>query len=375
MKKVAILQHRLLHYRTGMFDALRKLCAERDIELVLVHGQATRRELVKRDEGHLPWAIRVENKVWEVGDRDVIWQPFPLEAQKADLVILMQESRILSNYPLLLSRAWGNRKIAYWGHGKNFQSDAPKGIRESWKNLLLKQVDWWFAYTNATTEILKSAGFPANRITQLNNAIDTTEFKNDLESISDQEIAETQRELGISPDAQVGLFCGSLYPDKRLDLMIEASDQIQRALSDFHLIVIGDGPSMAELRAKAETRPWIHILGIKKGRQKARYFRLSQVMLNPGLVGLHVVDAFCAGMVMVTTADARHSPEVSYLTNEVNGLVVEGGANDYSSQIIDLFRDKKIMSILTKNSTESALIFSLDNMIQNFVNGIEKALK
>ena len=49
--------------------------------------------------------------------------------------------------------------MAYWGHGANFQSDAPVGVRERWKQMLLTKVDWWFAYTQMTVDILTKAGY------------------------------------------------------------------------------------------------------------------------------------------------------------------------------------------------------------------------
>ena len=54
----------------------------------------------------------------------------------------------------------------------NFQSAAPNGLREQWKKVMLKHVDWWFAYTNRTVDILCQAGYPRNRITCLDNAIE-----------------------------------------------------------------------------------------------------------------------------------------------------------------------------------------------------------
>ncbi|RZS58192.1 glycosyltransferase family 4 protein [Sphaerotilus mobilis] len=373
MKKVVILQHRLLHYRTGMFDQLRSACAEHNIDLMLVHGQATRREMIKRDEGNLPWAIKVQNKVWEVGARDVIWQPFPEQAKGADLVILMQESRILSNYPLLLSRLWGVRKVAYWGHGKNFQSQHPSGLRETWKNLLLKQVDWWFSYTCATTNIIESAGYRRENITQLDNAIDSEGFKKDLASWSDDEVIEGRKQLGIEQNAPVGIFCGSLYPDKRLDLLISASDLIRQEIPNFNLLVIGDGPSMPELIEAKVTRPWIHLLGVQKGREKARYFRMSDVMLNPGLVGLHIVDAFCAGLVMITTDNAKHSPEVAYLTNKINGLMVSDNPAEYAASVASLLKNQLALAQMKSHALADSKRYTQENMIKRFTEGIVKA--
>ncbi len=190
MRKVVILQYRLLHYRTQLFELLRDKCREQGIEIELVHGQASRREVQKRDVGSLSWAKIVENRFWEIGNKDLLWQPIPKDLRQCDLIVVMQENRILSNYALLLSRLWSQRKIAYWGHGKNFQSTAPTGLRERWKDFLIGRVDWWFAYTQITVDILHKAKFDEARITCLDNAIDSESFVNDLASISANTIAD-----------------------------------------------------------------------------------------------------------------------------------------------------------------------------------------
>jgi L-malate glycosyltransferase len=341
----------------------------------LVHGQASRRELVKKDEGRLPWALAVWNRFLEVGHRDLVWQPLPKQARDADLIVVMQESRILSNYPLLLSRIWSKRKVAYWGHGKNFQSDAPTGLRERWKNFLIKRIDWWFAYTSMTVDILHDAGYPAERITQLDNAIDSDGFKADLASWSPVDLAGERARLAIDPAAPVGLFCGSLYPDKRLELLIESSDLIREKHPSFALLVIGDGPSMPQMREAAATRPWMHLLGVKKGREKALYFRMGDMMLNPGLVGLHIVDAFCAGLVMVTTSGARHSPEVAYLEQGHNGVMTGDSVADYSGAVLALLDEPARLARMKAAALAASEHYTLDRMVENFAAGIAAALR
>ncbi|MDT7516461.1 glycosyltransferase family 4 protein [Rhodoferax mekongensis] len=363
-----------MHYRTKLFEQLRAATATKGIQLELVHGQATKRETVKKDEGSLPWAHKVVNKVWEFGERDILWQPYPAKLKDADLVVVMQESRILSNYPLLLSRLWSKRKVAYWGHGKNFQSDAPTGLRERWKNFLIRRVDWWFAYTGMTVDILTDAGYPKSQITCLDNAIDTSSFKADLASWSQADVIAAKQELGIPAGAAVGVFCGSLYPDKKLGLLVAAADLIRQRMPEFTLVVIGDGPSMPEMRDAAANRPWMHLLGVRKGREKALYFRMGDVMLNPGLVGLHIVDAFCAGMVMMTTRTARHSPEVAYLRDGENGVYSDDTAEAYSQAVLNVIEDKERLTRMKAAALADSEHYTLENMVERFANGIEAAV-
>jgi glycosyltransferase involved in cell wall biosynthesis len=374
MKKVIILQHRLLHYRINLFELLHQRCLARGIELHLVHGQASRRELEKKDTGNLAWADVVKNRFWEVGVRDWVWQPFPKKFQNSDLIVVMQESRLLSNYRFLLGRLWSHRKIAYWGHGVNFQSDAPNGLRERWKKLLLTKIDWWFAYTQISVDMIAKSGFPIINITCLNNAIDTDRFKQDLMAISETDLSKKRTNMGISSGAPVGIFCGSLYSDKRLDFLIDSIDKIRLESPEFHCIILGDGPSMPFMREAAISRPWLHLFGVTKGTEKALYFRLADYMLNPGLVGLHIVDAFCAGLVIVTTSNAKHSPEIAYLVNGVNGIMTEDNPNSYAQKILYLTKNKSYFNQLKAAALADADVYTLNNMADNFIDGISRCL-
>lgn len=374
MKKVIIVQYRLLHYRLELFERLQKACESRDIKLHLVHGQPTKREEKKRDVGILPWADVVVNRYFSIGSRDVIWEPFPAQHNDADLVIFMQENRLLSNYPWLFLRGLHKAKVGYWGHGRNFQTRHPTGLLEKWKQFLVGRVDWWFAYTDMTKNILLSDGYPAERITVLDNAIDNEGFIADLASISEARLSELRAELDLPEDAQVGLYCGSLYPDKRLDYMVAAADKIQAVLPTFHLLIIGDGPSASEIKEAALSRPWLHWVGVRKGAEKAAYFRLAQVVFNPGAVGLHVLDAFCAGVPMVTTADAKHGPEIAYLKDGENGLIVQGNDEDYADTIIALLQDPLRYAQLRAGALAGAQRYTLQNMVDSFADGIESCL-
>jgi glycosyltransferase involved in cell wall biosynthesis len=375
LRKVVVLQHRLLHYRMGFFEKLRASCATKGIAFHLVHGQPTASELKKRDVGVLNWADSVTNRYINVRGRDVLWQPFPEQHRDAELVVLMQENRLVSNYPWLFWRNGTNAKIGYWGHGRNFQTDAPGGLREKWKKMLVGRVDWWFAYTQMTRDILLGDGYPDERITVLDNAIDNEAFRRDLDSVSDADLAALRAKVGAGGTAPVGIFCGSLYPDKRIGLMIEAADRIRAAIPDFVLVVIGDGPSAEEVKLAAASRSWLHWVGVQKGREKAGWFKAADVVFNPGAVGLHVLDSFCSGTPMITTAESQHGPEIAYLEDGVNGLVVRGGAAEYAAAVVAMLSDGDRYAALRQAALQSAGRYTLNNMVARFCDGIERCLR
>ena len=372
--RVIIFQPRLLHYRTELFEQLRDACAKDGIGIDLVCGQAVGRERTKQDEAHLPWATMVRNRYVEIGGKAILWQPFPGNLRQCDLAIVMQESRIVSNYPL---QAFGRRrgiKVAYWGHGKNFFTRSPGGVRDRWKDWLINKVDWWFAYTDVVVDILREAGYPEKRITCLNNAIDNSGLKKDLTSVSNDDLRHARCQLKIPETSSVGIFCGSFYPEKKLDFLVASADEIHRNYPDFRMIIIGAGPSASIIEKAAASRPWFHYVGKKMGREKAIYFRMADFMLNPGTVGLHIVDAFCAGLVMVTTKGAHHSPEIAYLDDGINGLMVDPSTDAYAGAVLSLIRNRPETAALKQSALRASERYTLPAMVENFRGGIRRAL-
>ena len=88
-------------------------------------------------------------------------------------MIVEQANRLALNYLLLAARPAGGPRVAFFGHGANLQGN-PASLREHWRRILARTPNWWFAYTDGTADRVLSAGFPANRMTVVQNAVDTS---------------------------------------------------------------------------------------------------------------------------------------------------------------------------------------------------------
>ena len=372
--RVVILQTRMVHYRVPLFERMHRLCAALGIQLDIVYGQPSAAEELRGDVAELSCGLKIRNRYLSVFGRELIWQRLPGSVYAADMVILPQENRILSNYPMLLRRMALEGALAFWGHGRNFQSENASGFRERWKKATLNQVDWWFTYTNLSALTVQQNGVPEHSITVLNNSIDTRLFRDDLAAITPGMLADLRRQYGVDLSAPVGLYCGSLNDQKRLDVLVAASDKIHAAHPNFHLFVLGAGPSASYIADAFRSRSGRHYVGETRGIKKAGYFKLAQVILNPGLVGLSIVDAFCAGLPLVTMEGSKHSPEIAYLHNEVNGLITDDSVDAYADRVISLFQQHQNRRILSMNAAAAAQQYSIENMAENFVNGIAECL-
>ena len=370
-RRVVIIQRRLTHYRIPFFELLRAELASKNIELELCVGQATLKEQTKNDEGTIAWAKPI--KTLYFWNDQLCLQYFASHLSNASLVIITQENKLISNLLLLLALPLQSFKLAFWGHGANLQSARPNGLKEKFKKWTTKKVHWWFAYTTLSANLIKNDGYNPDQITVLNNSINTTHLKRLAKAVSESEIQNLRDSLAINTD-KVGVFIGSFYADKRLDILFSAAELIHNQLSDFRLLLIGDGPDRDKVLAFCDTHPWAHYVGVKKDQEKAQHLALAQLMLNPGLVGLNILDSFSCGIPLITTDCGLHSPEVSYLQNNINGVMTDDDISIYSQKVIALLQNPDQIDALRMGCHTSAEEYTLENMVKNFAEGIVKCL-
>jgi glycosyltransferase involved in cell wall biosynthesis len=296
------------------------------------------------------------------------------EIRSADLVIIVQANGYMLNYPLLLAAATGLKRVAFWGHGYNHQTTST-ALSERFRRLLVNVPQWWFAYTERTAAFLRDNGVAANKITVINNAIDTSGFERQVAAVSEADIAGLRARFDIPQSARVGLYCGSLYPNKHLPFMIDAATRIRAQIPDFLLVIVGAGPDVQFVERAAAEHPWVRYLGPQFGGTKAAIFRISEVFLNPGLVGLAILDTFAGAVPIVTTDVPVHSPEIAYLNSGVNGLIVKNDAAVYAQAVVELLRDPRRLGELRQGALLAARQFSLENMVRNVAGGVVACLE
>lgn len=368
MPEIVITQRRLTHYRVPFFECLREELAARGMRMQLVHGEPTAAELDKNDSGELPWARRVPTRYWL--DGRLCWLGQGVFLRNADLVVLTPENKMLSNLPVqYFSR---QPRVALWGHGANLQGN-PHSLRERFKRVVARRADWWFGYTDMSRPLIERSGFPLARTTILQNAVDTSTMAAQRAAVSPAAVAALRERLGLG-NARVGIFLGSLYAEKRIEFLLECAIEIRQRVPDFSLVVVGAGPQQGLVEAFCERHAWARYLGICKGLDKVEVLALARVMLNPGLVGLGILDSFVGDVPMVTTDCGVHSPEIAYLQHDVNGLMTEDERNDFVDAACRVLEEDALHARLLDGCREAAGRYTIANMARNFADGIEQCL-
>ena len=283
----------------------------------------------------------------------------------------MHENKLLYNLWLLsLGRP---RRLAFWGHGRNMQSARPGGLKERFKRWTVNKVDWWFAYTDGSAALVNAAGFPSSRTTIVENAVDTREMMRFCAEITPVECRHRRLQLGLG-SGPIGLYLGSLYQEKRLDFLLNAARRIEEQVPGFQLLIVGAGPEQGYIEAAARRHAWVHYLGPLQDREKAQALVLADVMLNPGLVGLGVLDSFVSGTPMFTTDCGLHSPEISYLIPGLNGIITDDDVDTYASVVTAYLNDPARLAPLQDAALATAPRYTVENMADRICSGIVNCL-
>lgn len=374
-RKVAIVYKSLPQYRRRFYELLKERLAERDIDFILVYGQPGHSEASKKDSIELEWAHKIENRIFRLGSREVYWQPCMSLLKGTDLVIVEQASKLLVNYWLMLQNQLGIRKVAFWGHGRNFQSHNASRAGEWVKAWLSRRVHWWFAYNQLSAKVVQELGFPEERITSVQNAIDTHQLVHASASWNQEELETVKQSLGIESE-NVCLYTGGMYPEKRIPFLVEACKRIRELVPDFQMIFIGAGVNDNLIKGAASSHPWIKYIGPKFETEKVPYFKLSKLFLMPGLVGLAVLDTFALGVPLVTTRLDYHSPEIAYLINQENGVMLDDPEDleGYAQTVAQLLTDDEKLRVLQEGCRKARLTYTVEEMADRFAQGICQAI-
>lgn len=372
MKRVSYIFPVSHHYRLPFHERLRALLAAHHVDYRVVYCDPGEVNRHKKDTVDIVWGVKVARSDLVGG---AVYQHGLREALKSDLVIVQQENSLALNYLLNVASMLGLKKLAYFGHGRNFQSRRPRGRAERFKRFWATKVDWWFGYTDETRRHVESLGFPPERITVFNNSVDTTEVRTAISTVAPERLRERSNELRLIGN-HVGVFVGGLYPDKRLEFLIESAELIRSRIADFELIVVGGGEQLPLIQQLAISRPWITVTGPRFGRDKIELMMLGQLFLMPGLVGLAVLDAGAANLPTITTAFPYHSPEVAYIEDGVSGVIVRDwkSPHAYSDAVATLFENPVQLAAMRAAAGRMAQALTVEAMAGRFAEGVLKAL-
>ena len=243
------------------------------------------------------------------------------------------------NVPYLwANRAALCRQWIWWGHGYNFQASLRFGllcgIKEAAKRFMTIRSDGLITYTPSGAEYWHRQGMSPDRVVPYFNTLDVEGLKEGGAAITRAGLSDVRARLGIE-GKRVLLFSGRLCPEKEVAFLLRAFSILQGRRPGVALLILGGGPEREALEMLRDTLQLAHVHFLGECVEPAlngAYFRLADVLVIPGLVGLAIVHGFAFGLPLITTSHDFHSPEIEYLSPD-NGLVTPRDEKAYARGI------------------------------------------
>jgi len=346
------------------FSELRKKLAEENINLRLIHGRAAKTD---QFSSALPWSESFD-KARTIGK--FVYHPVFRPLFEADLIIVEDATKNLTNYLAFIIKYFGNGRFALWGHGRNLQAKKEGTASEKLKAWLGRRSDWYFAYTANVEQDLVSRGYAHDRITNVQNAIAWPK-----EPPGRNAIEALRRTLSIHPDAFVAVYCGNMYPNKQLGLLAECVEIVHQKMPSIRFVLGGGGPDQYIAEKLARQYEYVDFVGPTFDQAKSALFGLSHISLMPGAIGLGVLDAFHFSAPPVIVRNQFHGPEIAYLEDNINGLLVDENPGALSEGICNLAADHTLYRRLQAGCEKTASQITMGAMVERFAEGVVDALE
>lgn len=368
---MVIVQETVPAYRMPFFERLRDGLADFGTGLLIVTAQGGVAGASRSTSGD---SLVRGLPMWTLGRAPISATYLRLAGvlDGADLIVAEQALRHIETYGVLTRQAFGGTPIALWGHGRTLVKES--SVLSRWAlRRMTNRAHWFFAYTEGASAAVVSGGFPSERVTVVQNAIDTEDLVSQREAITDDEVARLRRDLRL-PEDGVCLFVGTLSAAKRLKFLLAACEQVAGYIPDFTLVVAGTGAETEFMESAVGKYSWLRYVGPADTKQKALLATVSDVLLSPGRVGLIAVDSFATRTPIVTTNWPFHGPEFEYLADGRNAIVTDNDTDAYAHAVERILGSPDLLESLRRGCDADARQYTLERMVGNFSEGVLTAL-
>lgn len=346
VKKILLISNKVFHYRVSNYNYFARRFREEGWEFVVRAN-----ELQKNNPHPLEFDFREMPFSFPAYLREI-------ERLQPDVVILFLHLKNLIIWPLLHWLKLNGIRVVYWNKGINLEVRNPR-LRNLPFYYIHSLCDGIILYSQQEIKDIK----PKNRhkVWVANNTINFTDFPEIRETS-----AEIKSELGI-PFEKVVLFVGRMRPVKKVEHLIEVFNQLDEP--GCGCVIVGDQMDY-DFKALIR-RDNIHYLGEifdPKNIQISRLFKMADLFVIPGDVGLGMNQAFYWGLPVVTE-DGLQPPEIHYLKNGRNGFIVpENDIAALREKTLLLLKDDALRAGFSRNAREDILReASIETMFQSFL--------
>lgn len=308
--RVALVDRHVPHYRTALYTILMgSECASYHI----VAAAPRNAQSPVRSENDWPWTDAPARRIPGTGGRSV-WQWGAVKAgfsRRFDTILMMANPRDPSLWVCTIAARLTGKRVLMWTHGPKSRRAAQQLVRRLWHRLATTLL----FYGHRGRMLSVKAGDPPDKCHIVYNSLDYDRQRTLREAITSQRIRAVRDELFGRRDVPIIICICTLYPDKRVDVLLRAQAALHRRGLETRVLIVGDG----QMRSNLE--PLANELGVASlvrfygpcydERRTAELMCSADLCVIPSAVGLGAMHSLAYGVPIITDGDLdTQSPEV-----------------------------------------------------------------
>lgn len=316
MKKVLLVQPILSHYRESLFELL---VNDPDIDFKIIAGNKLNKVKVFKSKSksietsliNYTFNIRNHKFYYQKGIFKAIMKYKPTNIILGGPDFHFISTIVLSFYIIFFTKT----KLHFWTHG--YSKSSSKIKFKITQYFYSKAASIYTYEQDGKREIISKMKIDANKIIIVKNCLNDCDYG--FNKIIEENKKETSK-LNI-------IFSGRLTKQKRVDILIKATEKLIKEKVAIKCVIIGGGEHKMELENLAKNLGLDTIIEFKGAlydKDVEAYFRSSDIFVLPGKVGLSIVHALSYGLPIITTSLPIHSPEAAILKQDINAFYFNG---------------------------------------------------
>ena len=336
--RVAVVLTHLPDYKVHLYSGLAR---RPGFELMMWHGPAAPGlDLPDVDPGDAFPHRSARQLHLKIG-LPLIWQRVHRELwdYNPHVIVLDEFVKIVSHWPILIEARRRGVPVVLYGHGENRERNTTRGrflgeLIERARLRMHRLASAVVVYTDESARKYR-ARHPHTPCFVSPNTLDTSAIADQIAQLPSDHREKFRAELGVPKGALLVANVGRLVRQHDPLPLIAAVARARGEGADVHLMSIGSGPLEEAVRAKVaqlapNDRAAIHLAPRQTLVETTRRLAACDAYAHAGTVGLAINHALAVGLPFVAHAHDDHGPEIEYLQNGENGLLL----SDYESSLV-----------------------------------------
>lgn len=357
MKKVLLISNEVMHYRVSVYNYFTRQFREIGYEFIVRANKLQKKNPhpAEFDFQEIPFRFSLYRK--EIRDLS------------PDVVILFLHIKDVILFPLLYWLRLSRRPALVWTKGANLDAQNSRIGRAAFHHMQTL-ADGLILYSQKETSFVKKKN--RFKITYANNTINHLAFP-EIKANKD----EIKKEYGVT-FKKTALFVGRMdigVGRKKVDHAIRIFNTIENP--DYGLVLVGSGFN-DRLKNEIRRKNIIYLGEIydPDNIEICKLFKMADIFLIPGHVGLGINQAFFLGLPVITEK-GHQPPEIQYLISGKNGfLVEEDDLVDLKAKVLFLLDNDQERVRFAENAKRDILKnASIEGMFGGFLQNIERVLE